>query len=204
MPNMASTPSAFKHSMMASTARMTSPAAILASRRMHLLCLGGVHFLGPFQIGSAAVADLLVKRHDMPALFALAEDLVVLVAPQQGRDRPEQRDHRADREPEQERAALVAADDARAQAAEEADDDIAHLGAVLEDSDRPDDRDEREYYDDHGGQRRHDPDYDLEQDPGGDQQDEDGQCPSTQISSGFTHALRVRPRYKRNGGLVGT
>src|SRR3954452_5904549 len=115
MPNMASTPSAFKHSMMASTARMGKPRRILAVSRQSLL--------GPFLVGTAVVADLLVKRHDMSAFVALAVGLVALVATRKRSDRPENWQEEADREPEPERAALPAADEGRRQAAEEADDD---------------------------------------------------------------------------------
>src|SRR3954447_344215 len=112
MPNMASTPSAFKHSMMASTARIKSPAAMLASRRGHLL--------GPFLVRPTVVADLLIQRDHVTALVAFTEHFLVLVAPEQRRDGAEDRQHEADREPEHERTALVATDKACGQAAAEA------------------------------------------------------------------------------------
>src|SRR3954454_841965 len=171
MPNMASTPSALRHSMIASTALIYVRVGrqILASRRGHLL--------GPFLVSTASVADLLIERHHVSALVAVAIDLVALVAPQQCSDVPDDRNHEADREPEHERAALVAPGQTRAEAAAQADEDVTETrhGADLEDSDRPDDRDYRDYYDDRGGERRHDPDHDLEQEPGSDDEDENGQ-----------------------------
>src|SRR3954466_7690864 len=165
MPNMASTPSAFKHSMMASTARIKSPAAMLASRRGHLL--------GPFLVRPTAVADLLIQRDHVTALVTFTKDFLVLVAPQERGDGAEDRQHEANCEPEQERAALVATDEACGQAAAETDEHIGHpvqSGPPLKDPDRPDDRDDREYYDDRGGYSRHNPDHELEEDPGSDDQ----------------------------------
>src|SRR3954447_23923267 len=170
MPNMASTPSAFKHSMIASTARIVRPRPMLASR--------GGHLLGPFLVRTAAVADLLVERDHVTTFVTFPKDFLVLVAPQQCSERSEDRQHESDREPEQERAALVATYEPCGQATAEADEDIGHpvhSGLPLEDPDCPDDRDEREYYDDHGGHSRHDADHDLEKNPGSDDQDEDRQ-----------------------------
>src|SRR5436190_16077032 len=179
---------------------------ILASRRGRLLGRLGFELLRPLLIRAAAVADLLVKRHDMSALVALAEDLVVLEAPEQRRDRAEDRDHEPDGEPQQERAALVAADEARGQPATEADEHIAHpvVARPLEDADGPEDRDDREDRDDDRCEPRHDPDHDLEKDPGGNDENKDGQRTPAEISCCFAHALRVRPSYKTKGGLVGT
>src|SRR3954447_4151169 len=91
-----------------------------------ILAVGGRDLLGPFLIRPASVAHLLVKGHDMSALRALAIDLLVLEAPEQRGDGAEHRDDRPDREPEQERAALPAADQAGRKAAEEANDEVAH------------------------------------------------------------------------------
>src|SRR6478672_4756433 len=74
----------------------------------------------------------------------------------------------------------------------------------LEDADGPDNREDREYRHDDGGESGHDPDHDLEQDPGGNDEDKDGQHAPAEVSSCCTHALRVRRRYNRKGGLVGT
>src|SRR3954454_17620352 len=41
------------------------------------------------------------------------------------------------------------------------------IGLRLENADGPDDGEHRDYYDDHSGERRHDPDHNLEQDPRG-------------------------------------
>src|SRR4051794_25469671 len=199
MPNMASTPSAFKHSMMASTARMAESSEILAVGRQDLV--------RPFLVRTAVVADLLVKGHDMSALVALAVRLRVFVAPRERGDGPEDRQEEADREPQPERAALPATDEGRGQAAEEADDDepeALHDRRSSEDADGPDDRKDREYRDDDRRQPSHDPDHDLEQDPGGNDEDEDGQRPPAEVSCCCTHVLRVRAGYSTKGGLVGT
>src|SRR3954470_24796078 len=101
------------------------------------------HLVGKFQVAPAVAADLLVERQVGAALLALAPRLVRLVPPQQRGGRPEDRDDRPDQEPEDERAALPPADEARGEAAEEADDEVGH--AVLpESADRPDDREDSE------------------------------------------------------------
>src|SRR5215216_7812632 len=69
---------------------------------------------------------------------------------------------------------------------------IPLIGTSLENPDGPDDRDDREYYDDRGCDGRHDPDHDLEKDPGGNDEDEDGQHPPAEVSCCFAHLLRVR------------
>src|SRR3954447_19237917 len=106
---MASTPSAFRHSIIASTARIERDSSF-----------------GPFLVGTAAIANLLVQRHHMTALVALAVGLVVLEAPEQRGGRPQERQDRPDEEPEHERAALPAADDRGGEAAEKADDEELH------------------------------------------------------------------------------
>src|SRR5215216_4179772 len=116
MPNTWSTPSALRHSMMASTARMTArvlsawrirlpgqpggnygcapgPAGRLAkagqsnsafSRSELISC--GSRRLRKVQIGSAAHADLIRDRHDVAAVGALPEWILLLVAIQQRRE----------------------------------------------------------------------------------------------------------------------
>src|SRR5215208_7029328 len=171
-----------------------------------MLAVGCQNLLWPFLVCPAVVADLLVKRHYMPALVALAVDLFVLVAPGQRGDRPQDRQEEADREPQPERAALPTADEGRGQSAEEADDDEAHAGHrdSLEHAERPDNGNDREYGHDDCCQSGHDPDHDLEQDPGGNDEDEDGQHPPAEVSCCCAHLLRVREGYKTKGGLVGT
>src|SRR4051812_47163279 len=135
----------------------------------------------------------------MSALVTFAVDLVVLEAPGQRGDGPENRQEEADREPQQERAALPAADECRRQPTEEADDNEAHaihLGPALENADGPDDGDDREYGHDYRRKSGHDPDHDLEQDPRGDDEHENRQHPPAEVSSCFAHVLRVRPRVR--------
>src|SRR5947199_7371734 len=108
MPNTVSTPSALRHSMMASTALTCGPPFSLPGDGNS----GGVSLaahedpLGHFLIGPAAAADLVGERDDPPALVALAARLVALRPVAEGGDRPEDRDHRPDREPDPEGAAL--------------------------------------------------------------------------------------------------
>src|SRR3954453_14651389 len=74
----------------------------------------------------------------------------------------------------------------------------------LEDADGPDDREDREYRDDDRRQSSHDPDHNLEQDPGGNDEDEDGQRSPAEVSCCCAHVVRVRAAYSTKGGLVGT
>src|SRR5207302_1845311 len=85
--------------------------------------------------------------------------------------------------------------------AEETDDDVLHRS---EDAYGPDDRHDRKHHDDQGCDGGHDPDHDLEQDPCGHRENQDGQRPTTEVSGCFAHAHSVAERYKSTGGLVGT
>src|SRR4051812_12259149 len=110
MPNTVSTPSALRHSMMASTA-LTGRTSFLRRVRGKS-SLAGLYQQSPGQslVSPAAAADLVRDRHDAPALVALSTRLVALVAVEDGGERAEHRQHRADEEPDEERAALDLAD----------------------------------------------------------------------------------------------
>src|SRR3954466_11605025 len=114
MPKTWSTSSALGHSMMAATARIGR--ASLAARN---------RFSGPVEIPATPHADLVVERHHVAALRALAPRLGALEAVQHGRDRAEHRQHEPDQEPDEERGALDLPDDARGQAEEEQQDQEA-------------------------------------------------------------------------------
>src|SRR3954469_16540765 len=130
MPNTVSTPSFLRHSMMASTALTgtTSFQRFVGWKPS----LAGLYeqSLGQSLIGSAAPADLIRDRDDPPALVALAARLVALEAVEDGRERAEHRQHSADQEPEEERAALDLPDCARREAEEEGDDEVLRQGAL--------------------------------------------------------------------------
>src|SRR4051794_30927702 len=121
MPNTVSTPSAFRHSMIASTARMrcTSFRALrerqssLAGRAAHV-DLARVLLVRP-----AAPAHLARDRHHEAALVTAAARLVALEAVEDRRDGPDQRRGRADQEPEEEGAALDLPDGPGREAEEE-------------------------------------------------------------------------------------
>src|SRR3954468_18105306 len=105
MPNTVSTPSALRHSMMASTARMY---AYLLSRSGTKPSLAGgrrsdVHLVRICLVGAAAPADLRGDRHHEAALVTAAARLLALEAVEQGGDRPAQRQCGPDQEPDQER-----------------------------------------------------------------------------------------------------
>src|SRR5215207_8032480 len=102
MPNTWSTPSALRHSMMASTARMTSRVLSRGfggwpagqgkesqsnsgfSRSERVSCRA--HRLWKVQIGSAAHAHLVRDRHDVAAVGALPQRVVLLVAVEKRRE----------------------------------------------------------------------------------------------------------------------
>src|SRR4051794_1998320 len=147
-PNTTSTPSALRHSMTASTARMRAPPFERiwqppAGRRvpLRLPALRG-HRLGrlelpalrELELGPAARAQRLVDRHDRAAARAAAVRLLAFVAVEhRGEQADEGRDRRDD-EPDQERAALDPADDPAGQAERQRDDDegaAGHRGSYL-------------------------------------------------------------------------
>ena len=140
-PNTTSTPSAFRHSMTASTARIISapsfPGTVRARgiagsrpvyRRMCGDRLGLDRHVGELELGPAAGADRVVELDDPAAAGALAAQLVAVVAVQQRGEQPADRHDRRDQEPEEERRALDPPDDAAGQAEEEADDEVGHGG----------------------------------------------------------------------------
>src|SRR5436305_9485465 len=141
MPNTASTPSALRHSMMASTA-LTGTTSFLRIRRRKCAATGRanalyqrvfgltracpsregsrqVHLFGHVLVGAAAPADLVGDRQHRAALLAVAAQLVTLVAVEDRRERPEYRQARAHQEPDEERAALDLPDGPGRQAEEE-------------------------------------------------------------------------------------
>src|SRR3954452_17099976 len=123
MPNTVSTPSALRHSMMASTA-LTYPTSFRDRGPSSLAA--DEHSLGQRLVRSAAAAHLVRERHDVAAFIALAARLVALEAVEEGGDQPEHRQSRADQEPDEERAALDLADHGRGQPEEEHQDEPGH------------------------------------------------------------------------------
>src|ERR687893_2071852 len=108
MPNTWSTPSALRHSMMASTARMT---ASLTGNR------------GEIEVAATTHADLVGDRHDVAALRALAQRVVLFVAVQKGREYPHAGQRDAHEEPDEEGAALHPPDHATRDAEQKGDED---------------------------------------------------------------------------------
>src|SRR2546423_4081889 len=130
MPKTFSTPSAFRHSMIASTARMWRSSVTALAR----FASG----LREVQVAAAAHADLVVEHDYVAALGAAPARLAALPAPQDRRDRADDRHHQPDHEPDQERAALDLADHPGRQAEADRQSDVLHrIG--LEDAQCPDD-----------------------------------------------------------------
>src|SRR5437763_11865478 len=123
MPNTVSTPSALRHSMMASTA-LTGHNLLPIRGRGPSLAGAYEQSLGKSLVSSAAAADLVGDRHDPPAFVAFPARLVAFVAVEEGGERAEDRQHGADEEPDEERAALDLPDHARREAEEERDDEV--------------------------------------------------------------------------------
>src|SRR5918997_1361085 len=141
MPNTCSTPSALRHSMMASTARMLLPPASVgrtsdgtrafpghleahsALEQPFLLRWRGPRGLGlgEVEVAPAAHAHLVLDRHEAAALGAAAEHRFALEAHDQRRQRAEERKAEPDDEPDEEGGALYLRDDVRGQAKEEED-----------------------------------------------------------------------------------
>ena len=111
-PNTTSTPSAFKHSMMASTARMSRPPlrrdrpaprparagqSSVGARRQRsagAAVSDASASLGELELGPAAHAERVVELADAPARRALAAQLVALGAIADRGEQPEDRDRR--------------------------------------------------------------------------------------------------------------
>src|SRR3954468_7025285 len=108
-PNTTSTPSAFRHSMTASTARIISAPSFPGdeiSERPSLPACGG-HGLGldrhlrELELGPATCAQRVVELDDLAAPRALAAQLVAVVAVQKRREETGERDERRDQEPQE-------------------------------------------------------------------------------------------------------
>src|SRR3954465_5360291 len=128
MPNTVSTPSALRHSMMASTARMTRTSFRGAVGTPSLA--GGrrpaVHLARVRLVGAAAAADLRGDRHHEAALVTAAARLLALEAVEQGGDGPHQRQRGPDPETEQEGAPFDLPAAPARQAKEEHQDEPLH------------------------------------------------------------------------------
>src|SRR4051794_9375364 len=119
MPNTASTPSAFRHSTIASTARTGATSfqvrsklvqrrsGILRTRRTiestsgfsgscRDLCARHQHFVRELEVAAAAHAHLVGLVHDVPALLTAAVRLVALPAHEQGGGGAQDREEEAD------------------------------------------------------------------------------------------------------------
>src|SRR5215207_2186671 len=142
MPNTWSTSSALRHSMMASTARMTSrsfrggrhdwPGSQREdesnsgfSRSERISC--GTRSLGEVQIGSAAHAHLVGDRDHVAAFRALPQRVVLLIAVEERGEDADSRQRGADQEPDEERASLHASDGPGRDAEDESDEKECHL-----------------------------------------------------------------------------
>src|SRR5262245_6742044 len=82
--------------------------------------------LGEIEVGPAAHAHGVVQLDELAAGGALAADLVALGAVEDRGHQADHRQHGADHEPDEEGRAFDAADDARAQAHPEREDEIDH------------------------------------------------------------------------------
>src|SRR5918992_2937140 len=178
-PNTTSTPSALRHSMIASTARIIAARTSFPSLggEASLPCASGRFRLyrevGEVELRAAAHADRVVQLHDLPAAGALAPELVALAPVEQRGGEPDHRHDARDQEPDEERRAFEPADDPAREREREGDDQIGHGGA-LDVAQRPDDahdRDgdqgEREQHRDEADDRAEDQ-LDREHDDGGD------------------------------------
>src|SRR3712207_910508 len=98
MPNTWSTPSALRHSIIASTARIGDASLT-----------GGC---GEIEVRATSHADLVGDGDDVPAVRALAQRIVLLVAVQERGEDADARQRQPDQEPDEERAALHPSDHA--------------------------------------------------------------------------------------------
>src|SRR3954452_15387306 len=150
MPNTVSTPSALRHSMMASTA-LTYPTSFRdlgiyqmsrrpaggqsprgeAGTERHLVVSLAAHEHAFRQrlVGPAAAADLARDRHHVAAFVAFAARLIALEAVEERGEQAEDRKGRPDQEPDEERAALDLPDHAGGQPEEEHQDEPGHAYA---------------------------------------------------------------------------
>src|SRR3954451_12994359 len=126
MPNTVSTPSALRHSMMASTARMAGPPSFVRTGRERLSLAADEYAFRQGLVRPAAAADLARDRHDLAALVALSAWLVALEAVEERREQAEHRQGGSDQEPDEERAPLDLAAHAGGQPEEEHQDEPGH------------------------------------------------------------------------------
>src|SRR5215212_6567876 len=79
------------------------------------------------QVRSAAHADLVGDRHDIAALRALAQGVVLLVAVEKRREDADSRQRKADQEPDEERTSLHPSDGSGRKTEDDGDEDEGHL-----------------------------------------------------------------------------
>src|SRR5215213_292759 len=181
-PNTTSTPSALRHSMIASTARIIAcsnllPPESVIDEASSLTAVGGRFRLyrdfGEVELGAAARADRVVERDDLAAARALAPDLVALGPVEDRGEQSEHRQHAADDEPDEEGRALDLAHDAAREGEGEGEDQVRHCSEVAQRPDhgdqQPDDHHEAE---DHRQEADDRADDDLERDDDGRDQDD--------------------------------
>src|SRR5215217_803583 len=156
----------------------------------------------PVQVAPAALAHLVVDVQDGAALLAAPPRLVALPAVEQGGDRADDRQHRAYDEPEEERRALDARDHPGREAEEERYRDVgAAVGHATQDTsgtraseqlaERPDHRDYKGDDQRDPGQAGEDAENELQQDPGGYQQNAERQGLHSDIGGCFAHVASM-------------
>src|SRR5215207_3357028 len=135
-PNTTSTPSALRHSMIASTARIIAARTSFlksgvgdASLSRRCGRFGLYRDLREVQLGPAADADRVVQLDDLAAAGALPAQLVALGAVQQRGEEPEHRQDAGDQEPDEEGRALEPADDPAREREREGDHQVGHRPA---------------------------------------------------------------------------
>src|SRR3954452_8405119 len=196
-PNTTSTPSALRHSITASTARMRLTSFRKRSEFLVVNCdepprgtargtaslswdraalrrrdrRQDLGLVGEVELGSAAGADGVVHHADVSAGRTAAARLVGVEPVEQRGGQADEREDARDHGPEEERAALQPADETAGQREGERDDEVDHRRARSEHAEGPDHRGEAE--DDHDDRREtgDEADDELEQDPSGDGQD---------------------------------
>src|SRR3954468_6316245 len=191
-PNTTSTPSAFRHSITASTARICARTSFLRSRhgksrapaapgtgdcsfsgargRAHELAV-----VGELELHPAAGAQGVVQLADAPAVGTHAARLLVVDAVEHGGDEADDGHHARDEEPQEEGAALQPADEAAGEGERQRDDDVDHRRRGLELTEGPEDGDDRDHDRQDRGDARDEADDELEEQPGDDREDDDGE-----------------------------
>src|SRR5215208_8188695 len=132
-PNTTSTPSALRHSMIASTARIIAARTSflesgIGTASLSCSCsrFGLDRDVGELELGPAARAQRVVQLHDPAAAGALAAQLVALAAVEDRRQQAEHGEKARDQEPEEERRALDPADEPAREREREGEDDVGH------------------------------------------------------------------------------